>query len=247
MHLSQPLLRFRAASAVRLFIVLTALAISAPLLRAQVFTEVGDAGQTPGTTQNTGFNIGPSGGQWTIFGTLGGPTNSNDADVYRLVLNAPFLFTATTVNPLTAASGGAGGLDTQLFLFDSAGHPIFANDDATGLALQSTLPARSPFTFALGPGVYFLAISLSGNDPWNSANQLVFTTGGGDTTAIRGMASGINPTTWNDFDSAAGGQPAGYTGAYQINIFSVPESGSTIVLMIAALAAIAVVHRRLVA
>ncbi len=213
------------------------------MLRAQVYNESGDAGSTLGGAQNTGFNIGPQGGQWTIFGTIG-PTNPNDADVYRIVLNAPYLFSATTVNPLTAASGGAGGLDTQLFLFDSAGHPIFANNDANGTTLQSTLPAKSSFTFSLAAGTYYLAISLSGNDPVNSVNQLVFTTGGGDPTAIRGMAQGINPTTWNDFDNFTS---VPQTGAYQINIFSTPESGSTIVMMLVALAAVVVARRRLAA
>ncbi|MGZ5003984.1 MAG: DVUA0089 family protein [Chthoniobacterales bacterium] len=240
MHPSQPSAFVRT---LRVLFILTAFAISSPLLRAQIYNEVGDAGSTQGTAQNTGFNIGPSGGQWTIFGTIG-PTNANDADVYRLVLNAPYLFSATTVNPLTAASGGAGGLDTQLFLFDSAGNPIFANNDANGTTLQSTLPGRSSFTFSLGAGTYYLAISLSGNYPVNSNNQLVFATGGGDPTAIRGMASGINPTNWNDFDNFTS---VPQTGAYQINIFSLPESGSTVVLMLVALGAIAVLRRRLVA
>src|ERR1700759_3281024 len=119
MYPSQPSVCLRA---LRVFLVTIALAISSPLLRAQVYTEVGDSGSTQGGAQNTGFNIGPSGGQWTIFGTIG---STNDADVYRLVLNAPFLVSASTVNPLTAASGGPGGLDTQLFLFDASGNPIF--------------------------------------------------------------------------------------------------------------------------
>jgi hypothetical protein len=240
MHPSQPSLRVRA---LRLFLIITVLAFSSPLLRAQVYNESGDAGSTQGGAQNTGFNIGPAGGQWTIFGTIG-PTNANDADVYQLVLNAPFTFSATTVNPLTAASGGIGGLDTQLFLFNSAGVPIYANNDANGTTLQSTLPSRSNFTFSLGAGVYYLAISLSGNDPVNSNGQLVFATGGGDPTAIRGIASGINPTNWNDFDNFTS---VPQTGAYQINIFSAPESGSTIVMMVIALAAVAVARRRLAA
>src|SRR5207302_1330949 len=159
----------------RLFLIVIALLVSMPLVRAQVYTEVGDSGSTQGGAQNTGFNIGPQGGQWIIFGTV---ATGTDADVYRLVLNAPFTFSATTVNPLTAASGGPGGLDTQLFLFNSTGQAIYANDDTNGTTLQSTLPARSPFTFSLGAGTYYLAISLSGNDPVNSNNQLVFTTGG---------------------------------------------------------------------
>lgn len=230
------------SNAVRRFIAtaaFVAVVASAPLLRAQIYTELGDAGQTPGTAQNTGFTQPGSGGQFTIFGSILG---ANDADVYRINLTTPGLFSASTVNALTAASGGAGGLDTQLFLFDSLFRPVMANDDANGLTLQSTLPAGSLFTASLGAGTYYIAISLSGNDPININNQLVFATG--LSTSLRGMASGINPASFSDFDSQAS---FAQTGAYQINIFNVPETGSTLILALGAFGALVVVRRLVVA
>lgn len=206
---------FRCAAAALL------LAVSTPLLHAQTYIEMGDAGQTPGTVQNTGLTQSGN-GALTILGTIGG---ANDADVFRINLTSPAAFSATTVNALTMASGGLGGLDTQLFLFDSLFRPIFANDDANGTSLQSTLPAGTSFTLSLAPGVYYIAISLSGNNPVNINNQLVFDTG--LSTSLRGMASGLNPTSFSDFNSGA---TFAQSGAYAINIAAVPEAGSTVVL-----------------
>ena len=96
------------------------------------------------------------------------------------------------------------------------------DDDASGLSLQSTLPAGN----ALGPvtiGIYYLAISLSGNEPVNFANQLLFATGA--STDVRGpnaIASG--PETNFDPSLVAPGSP---TGAYEIDltgaVTAVPE------------------------
>jgi hypothetical protein len=205
---------------------------AAPPAHAQVFVEAGDAGQTPGTAQATGLSQTVGIGTATIFGTF---SNGNDADVFRINIVQTGTFSASTVNLLTGTSGGAGGLDTQLFLFDSLFRPVYANDDASGATLQSTLPAHTSFLGSLAVGTYYLAISLSGNNPVNSNNQLVFTTGGGDNTAIRGMAAGINPATWSDFNSETSFPQQG---AYQINIFNVPESGSTLLIMLIASAAI---------
>ncbi|MFL6531657.1 MAG: DVUA0089 family protein, partial [Chthoniobacterales bacterium] len=139
--------------------------IGNPLLNAQVFTEIGDAGQTPGTAQNSGIVQAAGGtGRSTVLGTFLSPT---DADVYRLTINAPGTFSISTLNTLTQSNGGPGGLDTQLFIFDAAGHPIVMNDDANGLALQSTIPSATPFMSALAAGIYYIAISLAGNDPVN--------------------------------------------------------------------------------
>jgi hypothetical protein len=89
--------------------------------------------------------------------------------------------------------------------------------------------------------VYYIGISLSGNDPVNSNNQLVFNSG--LSTSLRGMAAGINPTTWADFDNLAS---FAQTGAYQINILNVPESGSTLILALTAVGALIAVRRFLV-
>lgn len=197
------------------------LAVATPLIQAQTYIEVGDAGQTPGTAQATGLTQSGA-GALTIIGSIGG---ANDADVFRINLTSPAAFSATTMNAITMASGGLGGLDTQLFLFDSLFRPVFANDDATGTSLQSTLPAGTSFTLSLAPGVYYIAISLSGNNPVNINNQLVFDTG--LSTSLRGMASGLNPTSFSDFNSGA---TFAQSGAYAINISAVPEAGTTMVL-----------------
>ncbi|MFL6594487.1 MAG: hypothetical protein ACJ8HQ_03495, partial [Chthoniobacterales bacterium] len=70
--------------------------IGNPLLNAQVFTEIGDAGQTPGTAQNSGIVQAAGGtGRSTVLGTFLSPT---DADVYRLTINAPGTFSISTLN-----------------------------------------------------------------------------------------------------------------------------------------------------
>lgn len=197
---------------------------------AQVYTEMGDAGQTQGTAQNS--SITQSG---TIFGTI---SDINDADVFSLTITNTTTIAFSTVNALTEASD----LDTQLFLFTSAGLPVVANDDdASGLYVQSTLPAGNSFLATLGAGTYYIGISLSGNDPINSNGQLVFTTGNGDSTALRGPASGLNPTNWNTFDSNNFNGP---TGAYQIDITSVPEPSTVALYAIGALALLLIGAKR---
>src|SRR3954451_19249584 len=140
------------------------LLLAATPLRAQ-YVEIGDAGQTLGSAQSTG----PIGGinLTTITGSLSG---INDADLVVFQITSVTTFSASTVNAITMGTG----LDTALFLFNSLGVPIYTNDDASGTSLQSNLPAGTSFTMTLAPGVYLLGISLSGNEPVNLSNQLLF-------------------------------------------------------------------------
>jgi hypothetical protein len=155
---------------------------------------------------------------------LGSFINLNDADVYSLTLTLPTRVQFSTMNTLTASNGGPGGLDTVLFLFTASGQPIYANDDANGSALQSMLPGNSGFTMTLAPGTYLIAISLSGNEPVNTSNQLMFEQTS-DSTNVRGAAPGLNPGTFSGFNSGAG---FSQSGAYQIDIttVAVPEPSS---------------------
>src|SRR5262245_62140467 len=92
------------------------------------WAEIGDAGDLPGTAQ---IAVG-SNPLTQITGSLG----LMDGDLYRIHISSPSTFSATTV--------GAGGtlIDSQLFLFDSAGMGIYANDDQIGGGgTRSTLPA----------------------------------------------------------------------------------------------------------
>ena len=180
---------------------------------AQVYTEI-NAGQTLPSAANTTT---PATGAalTTILGSL----TSYDADVYQIYISAPGIFSASTANALTrnGYSDGGGELDTALFLFDSAGHAIATNDDeANGLHLTSTLSSSNALLSNLAAGYYYLGISISGNEPVNSVNQLLFATG--SYTATRGPASGLNPTTLADFD---GNTYDGTPGVYQIDLTGV--------------------------
>jgi hypothetical protein len=211
------------------------LALATATLDAQTYTEIGDAGQTLGTAQNTGV----TGGQTlnTVFGTIG---SAGDADLFRITLTAPTMFSATT----TFAGGTT--LDTALFLFNSLGQAIYTNDDVSGSSLQSTLPSGTSFTMTLAAGTYFIAISLSGNEPINLSGQLLFAAYiNGNSSSIRGAAAGVNPSTLSGFNGATSFPE---TGAYRIDFTAtstaIPEPSTTAFCLVAAGAAAVVVRRR---
>ncbi len=206
--------------------------------RADIFNENGDAGGTIGTASPTGI-IGSFGDPLTaITGTI---SSGGDVDIFIIAITNTTLFSATTNN-----GGTLGSLDTALFLFNSSGAPVYANDDAPGgLSLQSTLPAGNSFISVLSPGIYFLAISLSGNNPVNSSNQLLFTTSA-DTTAVRGPAAGLNPNTLSNFNGLTSFPQSG---SYQIDIASlstnvIPEPSTWIFLAMGAMTLSLVQARR---
>ena len=142
----------------RLLLVVTAvIALAAAPSIAQVWNEVGDAGDLPAIAQV------PAGGGplLTINGTL---LTGGDADMYCINIPAGAAFSATTV-------GGA-VFDTQLWLFDPAGLGItFDDDDPGGTGVQSTITG----VFVPGPGNYYVTVSQydwdavdpGGLDMWN--------------------------------------------------------------------------------
>ena len=117
-------------------------------------SEVGDAGDLPATSQDLG-----AGAVTTIWGSF---TNAMDADVYRFCLADGDSFSASTV--------GATTLDTQMFLLNSQGYGIYANDDAGG-SRGSLLPAHHRFSPSVG-GEYYLAISSYNRDPQSSQGEI---------------------------------------------------------------------------
>lgn len=108
------------------------------------WTEVGDAGELPGTAQvvlGSGLLTG-------ITGALG---TTNDVDMYKIYISDALGFSATTANPGTT-------FDTELFLFDEGGIGVYVNGDDGSPGYPSTLPAGH----TLGPkseGLYYVAIS----------------------------------------------------------------------------------------
>lgn len=172
---------------------------------ALTYAEVGDAGQSIATAQNTGVA-----GQ-SLTSITGSLLSATDIDIFAINITNYAAFSATTVNMFT------GGLDTSLFLFNSAGRPVYANnDDPSGLSLGSTLPAGN----ALGPqsnGLYYLAISLSGAEPVNFANQLLFALAATSTTVRGPNSTATGPlANWD----TSGADPFGQTfpAVYQIDL-----------------------------
>jgi hypothetical protein len=93
--------------------------------------------------------------------------------MYRICVTGGRSFSATTLGTGTT-------FDTQLFLFDSAGRGVYANDDTDNPpTAQSDLPPGTAEGSDTGsspdaPGVYFLAISAFDSDPVDSNGNLIF-------------------------------------------------------------------------
>jgi hypothetical protein len=132
-------------------IVVLALAI-APGALAE--SELGDAGDLRASANDMG--------RGAVTTISGGFTDASDADLYRICLTNGTSFSATTV--------GATTLDTQLFLFDSQGYGVYANDD-TGGTHGSLLPAQHRFSPRAG-GEYFLGISSFNRDPQSDQGEI---------------------------------------------------------------------------
>jgi hypothetical protein len=132
-------------------IAVLALALAPGALAA---SEVGDAGELRLTANDMG-----SGPVAQIQGSF---TDGADADLYRVCLTDGSSFSASTL--------GATTLDTQLFLFNSQGYGIYANDDSAG-SRGSLLPARHRFSPRAG-GEYFIGISAFNRDPQSSLGEI---------------------------------------------------------------------------
>jgi hypothetical protein len=111
---------------------------------AQVWNEVGDAGDLPATAQ-VPQGAGPI---TTIIGTI---LPGGDADMYLVETLNPLVATATTCNNGT-------NIDTQLWAFNLAGNGGPFNDDGTlaGCGLQSYITGS---TCPTAPGCIYLAVS----------------------------------------------------------------------------------------
>jgi len=154
-------------------------------------SESGDAGDLPATSQDLAADA--------VTVIDGAFTSGGDADVYRLCLSGGKTFSASTV--------GGSERDTQLFLFNSGGYGVYANDDAGGLR-TSVLPANHAWTPAAA-GEYFLAISSFNRDPQSSLGPIF-----PDTFALvvaRERGAGEPVSEW-------AGLNRGAAGSYRINL-----------------------------
>jgi hypothetical protein len=198
-----------------------------------IFAEEGDAGQLPGTAQDTVSFEQLQG----ISGTIGNnPTlpAANDVDLFAIIITNPAAFSATTV--------GTGGTlaDTQLFLFDADGRGVIANDDASAAISRSTIPAvgagRPARLGPTTPGLYYLGIAAFDRDPVSSTG-LIFPSFPLTTVFGPTGPGGADPVS--DYAGAGTG-----TGTYLIAltgaapIIVVPEPTSLTLLSVGALGAL---------
>jgi hypothetical protein len=133
---------------------LTAL-MAVSCLHGATVVELDDSGETLAEAQ-----VIPGPGPYSLT-QIAGTLSASNADLFRIHLSGG-QFVATTVNPATNF------FDTQLFLFDSSGRGIFANDDDPALPPQSSIspPASLP------EGWYYLGIAAFGYDPVSTGGMI---------------------------------------------------------------------------
>jgi hypothetical protein len=182
--------------------------VVASTLHAAVYAEIGDAGQTLGTAQIAATGV--PGPLTDITGFL----EPGGADLFRIFLTGGKTFSATTTQPASANF-----FDMQLFLFDSAGLGVYANDDDPSSPPQSTLPSGITFTPAAS-GTYYLAISGTGFMPV-SAGGFIFPVSGGLLDQTGGILNAVGPsgpgggsplTGWSSVSSETGNYDIALTG-----------------------------------
>lgn len=132
---------------VMMFFMLTVLSTGGPAT-ASVYTEGGDAGQTLASSALL------PGGTTMVYGSL-----AQDVDMYMFGWGGGSFY----VNSVGTS------WDSQLFLFDYAGHGVQANDDGIAFAGPAYLQLAS-----LSAGTYYLGISRYNNDPVTSSGSLMF-------------------------------------------------------------------------
>ncbi len=124
---------------------------------AAIYTEAGDAGQTLGTAQSVAANT------TQINGTLG---VAGDVDLYKLVFAA---------NATVTFYAPASNIDSNLILFDAAGHGLWGDDDGGG-GLDSQI------VFNVTPGTYYLAFGDNNIAARDSSNNAFCSNDDGDCT-----------------------------------------------------------------
>lgn len=209
---------------------LAVLALTGTGAQAQTWTKTGSPGNLPATAQVTqGVGV-----LTTILGSLGTISTASTAsnpDLFQIYINGASPFSATTVGPATTL------FDTQLFLFDSAGAAVYANDDASTFTKGALLNPVAP----LASGFYFLGVSAYGAIPRSGGTTSAFdmfpntvddTSGTVPFTGLKGPKAGVTGPLTNWSLSSADVE----TGVYSIALSGasyaapVPESSTTVSL-----------------
>lgn len=186
-----------------LFLALTAATLLPVSTFAQSIAEVDDAGALPVDAQvETGTWITSITGSLSLF----------DVDMYRITIDDPEAFTASTV-------GTEGTLeDTRLYLFDADGHGVYGNDDHVGPpgTLRSMLPAPNDSVGPSAPGDYLLAVTSYPRHPRADDATAIFNEPNGGTvpytTVLQPAAANLPVSSWGGFGFQAGSYEIALTG-----------------------------------
>jgi hypothetical protein len=191
---------------------LAGLLFSAAPAKAIPWNEIGDAGQLLGTAQTTT-------GAGALTSITGGLSSGTDVDLFRIYISSPAAFSATTI-------GGA-SFDTQLFLFNSAGLGIYANDDSVGLL--SRLPAGHVNSPTI-TGLYYLGISQYDRDPYSSGGLIFPSSPFTGVFGPTGPGGALPLSNWGGSAGHGGGYTITLTGASFSHTAALPAPASSLLL-----------------
>ena len=164
----------------------------------------------------------------TICGNLA-ETDGTGADMYQIMVLG-------TTSSASATDRGNSTLDPMLYLFDSSGKALFANDNASGATTDSLIS-----TVSITPGLYFLAIVPAGQEGLNKNGVDLFTQVTGSTTTLSPTSTPKVLKDWSNTGNTSG--------KYIISLddagFAQSPEPSTLAMMGASLLALAGLARKL--
>jgi hypothetical protein len=202
--------------------------LSSGSAQAITFTESNDVSELLNTAQVIPQGTLPL---ESISGVLSG-----DADLFKIFLTGGQTFSATTLNldtligiPIDNTLGAPTELleDPQLFLFDSFGRGVYANDD-NSFSSQSTLASAS-FS-PTESGFYYLAISSFGYDPMSADGKIFPDDLSGEAFAPTGVGGDSPLIGFEGTSTSSGRYTIALTGV-QTGAESVPEPTSAMSML----------------
>ena len=170
-------------------------------VHASVILESADAGQLTTTAQS----IAGTSAIDAIRGSLLTSSSIDYADVFRVYLQNGSQFSATTTGSTIAYNN----FDTSLFLFNSAGMGLVANDDDPSIGPTSTLSYT-----AANAGYYFLAIAGAGYTPASASGAIFGNLIGQDQVGPTGPGGAGSLSNWSSITSEGGVYELLLTGAF---------------------------------
>ena len=170
-------------------------------------TEIGDAGSTLATAQDiSSIPVTEITGEITVdYYYYPYYADNWDLDIYKIYINDPSEFSATTLNAYTDFQGFSSSGDrddTMLFLMDENGYPICMNDNTPkpGSILphyESTIPVFDPSNPSVprptSSGIYYLAITGYNRLAYDQYNNPIFESG--SNVKILGPSFGAGPVS----------------------------------------------------